>query len=52
MDGHDDLLDLERAAWDALSADGNAAAAFYGEVLASKVLMLLPGGLVSMTVTR
>jgi hypothetical protein len=40
----DELLDLERAAWDALSTDG-AAADFYGEHLAPKVLMLLPGGL-------
>jgi hypothetical protein len=41
-----DLLRLERAAWRALSADGESAAAFYDDVLASEVLMLLPGGLV------
>ena len=41
-----DLLDLERAAWDALSTDGAAATAFYDDVLADDVLMLLPGGMV------
>ncbi|MGI8874169.1 MAG: nuclear transport factor 2 family protein [Egibacteraceae bacterium] len=46
MSHHDDLLELERAAWRALSSDGDAAAEFYAEVLASDVLMLLPGGLV------
>src|SRR3546814_856260 len=39
-------LELERAAWKALSTDGETAAAFYEEVLAPSVLMLLPGGLV------
>src|SRR5690606_38907553 len=41
----DELLDLERQAWEALSTDG-AAAAFYEQVLAEDVLMLLPGGMV------
>ena len=41
-----DLLDLERAGWRSLSAGGEAAVAFYGEVLAAQVLMMLPGGLV------
>jgi hypothetical protein len=40
-----DLTDLEREGWDALSTEGGAAA-FYGEVLASEVLVLLPGGMV------
>ncbi|HEY9558007.1 MAG TPA: nuclear transport factor 2 family protein [Acidimicrobiales bacterium] len=42
----EELLELERAAWKALSTDGETAAAFYEEVLAPSVLMLLPGGLV------
>ena len=46
MPQHDDLLHLERAAWEALSSNGDAAAAFYADVLAGDVLMLLPGGLV------
>jgi hypothetical protein len=45
MATHDDLLELERAGWKALSANGDAAA-FYAGVLAGQVLMLLPGGLV------
>lgn len=46
MSRRDDLRELERAAWRALSSDGDAAADFYAEVLAFDVLMLLPGGLV------
>ncbi len=42
----DELLDLERAAWEALSSSGDAATAFYDRVLAADVLMLLPGGMV------
>lgn len=38
MDRHETLLDLERAAWRALSSDGDAAAEFYREVLADDVL--------------
>lgn len=41
-----ELLDLERSGWEALSTSGEAAAAFYEEVLADEVLMLLPGGMV------
>jgi hypothetical protein len=41
-----ELIALERAAWEALSSDGEAAAKFYSDVLAEDVLMLLPGGLV------
>lgn len=46
MDRHSALIDLERAAWRALSSDGDTAAMFYSDVLADEVLMLLPGGLV------
>src|SRR5690606_31825281 len=45
MEAHE-LLDLEREAWAALSTSGEAAASFYGAVLADDVLMLLPGGMV------
>jgi hypothetical protein len=41
-----DLVALEHAGWDALSQGGAAAAAFFGEVLADEVAMLLPGGIV------
>jgi len=41
----DDVLEIERAAWEALSTEG-AAAPFYADVLAREVLMLLPGGMV------
>jgi hypothetical protein len=41
-----ELLELEHAAWEALSTSGDAATTFYGEVLADDVLMLLPGGMV------
>jgi hypothetical protein len=41
----DELLDLERRGWDALCTEG-AAADFYREVLARRVLMLFPGGMV------
>ncbi len=37
-------LDLERAAWVALSTSGDAATAFYREHLADEVLVVLPGG--------
>jgi hypothetical protein len=42
---HEDLVELERAGWEALSTDG-AAAPWYEEVLAGDVLFLLPGGMV------
>ena len=41
-----ELLDLEERGWKALSTSGEEATAFYREVLADDVLMLLPGGLV------
>jgi hypothetical protein len=45
MDTHDELLELERAAWEALSTEG-AAGPFYDKALARDVLVLLPGGMV------
>lgn len=42
----DDLTVLEQEGWRALSTDGDAARAFYGEVLDAEPVMLLPGGLV------
>jgi hypothetical protein len=42
----DDLIELETHGWEALSAGGEAARAFYDDVLDDDVLMLLPGGLV------
>jgi hypothetical protein len=42
----DQLIDLEHAAWEALSTDGETAADFYAENLAQDILMLLPGGMV------
>lgn len=41
----DELIDLERRAWQALATDG-AAGPFYDEVLDEHPLILLPGGLV------
>lgn len=46
MTRDDDLINLERDAWRALSTGGDAAADHYATVLADDVLMLLPGGLV------
>lgn len=46
MTAHDQLIELEHAGWEALSSDGEAATAFYADVLADDVVMLLPGGLV------
>jgi hypothetical protein len=45
MGTHDELLQLERDAWKALSTKG-AAAGFYEKVLADDVLILMPGGMV------
>jgi hypothetical protein len=42
----DELLELEREGWRALSTDGVAAAAHYERILADDVLVMLPGGLV------
>jgi hypothetical protein len=46
MTTREELLELERAGWEALSKGGDAAATFYDGVLAAEVLMLLPGGMV------
>ena len=46
MSTRDDLLELERDSWRALSTDGETAARHYAKLLAEDVLMLLPGGLV------
>ena len=43
---HDDLAELEREGWKALSSDGEVARAFYERVLDHRVVMLLPGGMV------
>jgi Domain of unknown function (DUF4440) len=45
-DPADQLIELERRAWTALSSSGEDARAFYDAVLAPEVLMLFPGGLV------
>lgn len=42
----EELLELERAGWRALSRDGAEAASFYGRILDEHCLMLLPGGIV------
>jgi hypothetical protein len=42
---HDQRADLERQGWEALSADGESARAFYAHVLDDTVMMLLPGGI-------
>ncbi len=46
MTDADELLELERSGWNALSTGGDAAASFYGDVLAEQTLMLMPGGMV------
>ncbi|KUG56701.1 hypothetical protein AVL61_06515 [Kocuria rosea subsp. polaris] len=40
-----DPITLEQQGWQALSSTGEQAAAFYDDVLAQEVVMLLPGGL-------
>lgn len=42
----DELVELERDGWRALSSTGEQAAAFYERTLDDTVLMLLPGGMV------
>lgn len=42
----DDLMDVERRGWHALSTSGRAAVDFYERVLDDAVVMLLPGGTV------
>jgi hypothetical protein len=43
---HDEVLELERAGWAALSVGGEAATSFYDEVLTEEPVFVLPGGLV------
>lgn len=40
----EEIVALERSAWDALSTSGDAAAGFYERVLASEVFVVIPGG--------
>jgi hypothetical protein len=42
----DQVLEVERAGWRALSTSGDEAAHFYEEVLAAEAVILLPGGMV------
>jgi hypothetical protein len=41
----DELVDLERQGWQALSSEGNAGREFYASVLREDAVMLLPGGM-------
>lgn len=41
----DDLIQLEKEGWKALSTDTASARAFYGQVLREDAMMLFPGGL-------
>ena len=41
-----DLADLERQGWQALSTEGEAGQRFYSNVLHDSAVMLLPGGMV------
>lgn len=45
MTNREDLVDLERRGWRALSGTPDTADAFYAEVLDDEVALLLPGGL-------
>ncbi len=46
MTAAQELMQLERAGWEALSTSGEEAGRFYAENLAADVLMLLPGGMI------
>lgn len=46
MATEEELLEMERTGWDALSTGGDVAASHYADVLAGTVLFLLPGGMV------
>ena len=46
MSSTTELIELEHSAWQALTESGEAAVAFYDQVLATDVLMLFPGGMV------
>ncbi|GIG68362.1 nuclear transport factor 2 family protein [Phytomonospora endophytica] len=45
MSGAEELIELERRGWAALSTDADTAASFYRELLTDDALMLFPGGL-------
>jgi len=45
MGDAEDAIELEHRGWQALSAGGGAARAFYDEILDDAVAMLLPGGM-------
>ena len=40
-----ELIELERAGWDALSTSGEAATKYYDDVLSDEVLVIMPGGM-------
>jgi hypothetical protein len=46
MASNAELIELERAAWEALSTSGEAATKYYADVLADDVLIVMPGGMV------
>jgi hypothetical protein len=41
----DELLELERKGWEALSSEGDAGKRFYASVLRDDAVMLFPGGM-------
>ena len=41
----DEIIDIERRGWKALATDGEAATAFYDEILDDQPVVLLPGGM-------
>ena len=41
----EELIEIERAGWEALATGGDAAARYYDDVLAEEVLFLLPHGI-------
>lgn len=41
----DELVELERQGWEALSSEGNAGREFYASVLREDAVMLFPGGM-------
>lgn len=45
MASEHELVEIERAGWDALSAGGDVAMSHYADVLAETVLFLLPRGM-------
>jgi hypothetical protein len=41
----DELVELERQGWEALSSDGDAGQRFYASILRHDAVMLFPGGM-------